>query len=131
MFKKATSLFYENPKKLFLIDGLGAISSAFLLGIVLVRLETDFGIPASTLYLLAAFPVLFAIYDFFSFQQRKIIPGRLLFGIAIMNLLYCMLSIGFAFYHRQTITLWGWTYIFGEIAIVILLAMVELKVARK
>lgn len=43
-----------NPKKLFQIDGLGAILSAILLGIILVRFERFFGIPVSTLYFLAS-----------------------------------------------------------------------------
>ena len=34
-----------NPKKLFFIDGCGAILSAFLLGIVLVRFEKYIGMP--------------------------------------------------------------------------------------
>ncbi len=131
MFKKATSLFYENPKKLFLIDGLGAISSAFLLGIILVKLEAIFGIPASTLYLLAAFPVLFAIYDFFSYRTEKSNYAGLLKGIAIFNMLYCFLSIGFAVFHFDIITLWGWAYILGEVLIVVLLAIIELRVANR
>ena len=51
--------FYKKPKRLFIIDGIGAITSAFMLGIILVKLENIFGIPSSTLYLLAAFPMLF------------------------------------------------------------------------
>jgi hypothetical protein len=50
-----------NPKKLFLIDGLGALLSAILLGVVLVQLEYLFGIPKSTLYFLASLPCLFTI----------------------------------------------------------------------
>ena len=55
--------FISHPKKLFLIDGLGAILSAFLLGYVLVKLERVFGIPSKTLYFLATLPMFFVIYD--------------------------------------------------------------------
>ena len=33
----------SSPKKIFLLDGLGAALSAFFLGVILVRFETFFG----------------------------------------------------------------------------------------
>ncbi|MDX2249594.1 MAG: hypothetical protein SF052_22610 [Bacteroidia bacterium] len=121
----------ENPRTLFLIDGVGAIVSAFLLGVVLVRWERVFGIPAPTLYLLASLPVLFAVYDFYCYQTQKEKPGVFLRTIALANLLYCLLSMGFAFYHFPTITIWGGAYILSEILIVVLLAMLELRLAKR
>ncbi|PHN05401.1 hypothetical protein CRP01_17795 [Flavilitoribacter nigricans DSM 23189 = NBRC 102662] len=119
-----------HPKKIFQIDGFGAILSALLLGVVLVRLERFFGIPVSTLYLLAALPCLFALYDFYCYFRVNEKIGRFLTGIAIANLAYCALSIGLAIYHRSVITYLGWIYILGEIGIVSILAILELKVAK-
>lgn len=119
-----------HPKKIFQIDGFGAILSAVLLGVVLVRLERFFGIPVSTLYLLAALPCLFALYDFYCYFQVDEKIGRFLVGIAVANLAYCALSIGLAMYHRSVITYLGWIYILGEIGIVSILAIIELKVAK-
>ena len=130
-FKQIIEKVEYNPKKLFLIDGFGAILSAFLLGVVLVKLEGVFGIPSSTLYFLAALPILFAIYDFFCYQKENDKLGQFLKGIAVINLLYCCLSIGFSFYHLGTITSLGWTYILSEILIVMILATVEFKVANR
>ena len=121
----------SDPKRLFLVDGVGAILSAFLTGVVLVRFESIFGIPPSTLYLLAAIPVVFAIYDFIGYRTDEIKIGRCLKGIAIMNLLYCCLSIGFALYHMDTITSLGSTYILVEVSIVITLSTTELRIANK
>lgn len=129
-FKQIIEKFKSNPKQLFLLDGLGAILSAFLLGVVLVRLERLFGIPASTLYFLAAFPVIFAMYDLFCYHQEKNRLGPFLQGISVINLLYCCVSIGFAFYHSGTITGLGWSYILIEIFIVVNLAILEFKVAK-
>ena len=70
-FQKAVKQFSSNPKKLFLIDGLGALVSAFFLGVVLVRLESFFGIPPFILYFLAFLPCLFAAYDFFCYLKVK------------------------------------------------------------
>ena len=130
MFKQTTKYIHENPRKLFLIDGVGAMLSAFLLGIVLVKLEHFFGIPVPTLYLLASLPVLFALYDFYSYRQGDDKLAVLLKGIAMMNLGYCLLSIGLAFYHHKVVTYLGWIYIILEIMIVVAIAILELRVAK-
>lgn len=119
-----------NPKRLFLVDGLGAVVSAALLGIVLVKLENVFGIPKSTLYFLASLPCLFAIYDFYCYLKIDNQAGLLLKGIAITNLVYCCISIGLAIYHIKDFTYFGWLYILIEVAIVITIAFAELRVAQ-
>lgn len=119
------------PKQLFLIDAGGALLSALLLGVVLVRLEDFFGIPRSALYLLAVIPCFFAIYDLLCYFFTKQKAAHLLRIIAYANILYCCLSIGLAFYHAESITIFGWLYILGEVLIVVLLALLELKTARK
>ena len=119
-----------NPKKLLLIDGCGAILSIFLLGVVLVRFEKYVGIPPVTLYLLAVFPTMFAIYDLFSYLQLHYKQPLLLKRIAFFNLIYCCLSIGVAFYHYETLTTLGWIYIFIETLVIMILATWELNIAR-
>lgn len=121
----------QNPKKLFLIDGFGAILSTFMLGVILVRFEVLFGIPSSALYSLATIPLFFIVYDIYSFKQEHSKTGVLLKGIAILNLLYCCISFGFAFYHFHLITYIGWLYILIEIIIILLLAFIEFKTGRK
>jgi len=113
------------------IDGLGAILSAFLLGIVLVRFEALFGIPKSTLYFLALLPCIFAIYDFYCFYLNDTTIKKSLKRIAIANLTYCGLSIGLAFYHIGTIKNLGWIYILIEVLIVVTLALIELRISRR
>lgn len=117
-------------KKLFLLDGVGAIVSAILLGIVLVELEAHFGIPKATLYFLAILPCFFAIYDFYCYFRIDKNLGKFLKGIAIVNLIYCCLSLGLAFYHQEKLTYLGWIYIILEIIIVVILAIFELRVAN-
>jgi len=119
-----------NPKKLFLIDGIGAILSSFLLGVVLVKFEAIFGIPSSALYFLATIPIFFAIYDFYCLQKRHQKTGIFLKVIAVLNLIYCCISLTLAFYHFGTITDLGWIYVCIEIIIVSLLALIELKTGR-
>jgi hypothetical protein len=121
----------SHPKRLFAIDGAGALLSAFLLGVVLVRFQSVFGIPRSTLVLLAALPCLFALVDLWVVVGVRRGFDRWLRRIAVANLGYCGLSLGLAFAHREVITLWGWAYIVGEVGIVAALAVVELGVARR
>jgi len=121
----------QNPKKLFLIDGFGAIISAILLGVVLVRFERIFGIPSSVLYYLAIIPIFFVVYDTYCHQKEHLKTGLLLKGIAVLNLIYCCVSIGLVSYHFNTITNLGWAYIIIEIIIVSFLAMIEFRVGRK
>jgi hypothetical protein len=128
--KQIIQRFESKPKNLFLIDGLGAILSAFLLGVVLVKLERFFGIPASTLYFLAILPIFFAIFDFYCFLNKIKNVGDSLKIIATLNLLYCFLSLGLAVYHIDTITSLGWAYLLIEVLIVASLAILELEVAR-
>jgi putative flippase GtrA len=126
---KMLEKFTSNPTKLFIIDGLGAILSAFLLGYVLVKFENIFGIPSKTLYTLAAMPVFFAFYDLYCIRNKKDDLGHFMKGIAIINLTYCCISILFAFYHLGTITIFGWSYLIIEILIIIILTIIEYKVA--
>ena len=121
----------EDPRKLFLIDGFGALLSAFLLGVVLVKFEHLFGIPKATLYFLASLPCFFAIYDLYVYFRKGKNTARFLRVIAVINLLYCVLSLGLAFYHIESVKLLGWLYILTEIAIVSVLACIELKVAQR
>ncbi|GAA5219779.1 SID1 transmembrane family member [Membranihabitans marinus] len=121
----------SNPKKLILIDGFAALLSAILLGIVLVKFEYLFGIPRPTLYFLASFPCLFALYDFYGYYVSDKKVGSFLKGIAILNGMYCCISIIMLIYHREKISNLGWIYILTEILIVSLLAFFELIVGKR
>lgn len=119
-----------NPKKLFLIDAFGALLSAFLLGVVLVRFKNIFGIPVPVLYFLALLPLTFAVYDFYCYFKVKQNIGLFLKGIAYINISYCCISMGLAFYHYNKITFLGWSYILIEVFILITLANFELSTAK-
>jgi hypothetical protein len=119
-----------NPKHLFLMDGIGALVSVFLLGVVLVRFSELVGLDEGTLLLLASFPCIFAGYDFLCFFFVSESYSRFIIIIVVANSLYCLLSIGLAFYHSSTLTLIGWSYILVEVLVILTLSFVEYKVAR-
>jgi len=122
--------FTNNPRKLLLFDAAGALLSAFLLGFVLVKFESFFGIPKNTLFLLATIPIFFALFDLSSFVTNILPIKTYLKSIALFNIGYCFLSYGFAIYNADVITLLGWVYIFSEVLIVLVLARLEFKLSQ-
>jgi hypothetical protein len=122
---------YKNPRSLFLIDGLGAILSACLLRFVLVRFEYFFGIPAQLLYFLASLPIIFAIYDIYNYRNKNGKISSALKGIATMNILYSLLSIGLSIYHFDVISKFGWGYIILEVLILVILSFLQIRTANR
>jgi len=120
----------SNPKKLFLIDGIGALVSAFSLGIILTTFQSYFGMPKNTLYILAFIPCLFAVYDLVCYFQVKQNWRPFLKIIAFANLIYCVISIGFLFNHYQQLTILGWIYFIVEVIIIVVLVKIEFDIAN-
>ena len=119
------------PRTLFFIDGLGAALSTFLLGVVLVKYEPLFGMPANVLYYLALAAAAFAVYSLscFAFFPKKWPP--FLHLIALVNLSYCCLTLYLLFHHQQLLSAWGNTYFILEIVLVVVLSIVEWRVATR
>lgn len=132
IFSEEMEQLSKQYKKLFILDGIGALISAFFLGIVLVIFQEHVGIPANSLYILALFPIFFFIYDSCCYLKVTT-PSSAAFHlriVAILNLLYILLSIGFTVYHFSLIKQLGFIYIVCEILIISCIAFIELKVAK-
>lgn len=121
----------NNPRSLFVIDGVGALISAFLLGVVLVQFESAIGMPVKALYILAALPVGFALYDAICYWRLKQNFGPFIKGIALINIGYCGLSVAFLSQHHESLTALGWVYFVGELLIVLFLSGVEWQVGKR
>ncbi|CAM1365166.1 conserved membrane protein of unknown function [Tenacibaculum soleae] len=122
---------YLNPKKLFLIDAMGALLSAFLLGVVLVKFKNLFRVPVSVLYLLTLFPVIFAVYDILCYLKAKNNLKLFLKTIAYLNILYCFVSVVILLNRYKQITFLGYSYFLVEILIILTLANFQIKVGNK
>lgn len=118
-------------KKLFLVDGAGALLSVVLLGGVIPYYESLFGMPRTTLYFLAIWPCFFVLYDAWNYKKNASQSGRFLRGIAIANFSYVMLSFGLLIYHYPQLTVLGLVYFILEIIIVGILAIIEWREAAK
>jgi hypothetical protein len=121
----------SNPKYIFLIDGLGAMLSAFFLGVILVKFEDSFGMPWAILYALSSVACLFAIYSiccyFFNFSNWQ----TYLKVIIMANTLYCCLTIGLVFFYYKSLSILGLIYFILELMVLIVLIFIERTVLAK
>ncbi|HMQ81477.1 MAG TPA: hypothetical protein PKA00_01165 [Saprospiraceae bacterium] len=108
-----------------MIDSLGALLSACMLGFVLVRFEAVFGMPVTVLYFLASLALIFFIYSLLCFLYVKASWRNFLKGIAAVNLLYCCLTLCLVFIHWDDLSVWGLLYFGMEIVVVSVLAVLE------
>ncbi|AHM62826.1 hypothetical protein D770_22905 [Flammeovirgaceae bacterium 311] len=117
------------PRKLFLIDSLGGLLSAIMLGLILTRFENTFGMPEEVLYPLAFMACIFFTYSFICFLSKTANWRPYMKIIAITNLMYCCLTIVLIIYLYQKLTVLGLMYFILEIIVITVLAIVELKTA--
>lgn len=118
------------PRQAFLIDSCGALISAIMLYFVLSPLESVFGMPQKALSILAAIAAIFCLYSFLCYGFNVKNTRLFLSIIAIANLIYVCISLGFMFIFYQKLTLLGFAYFIGEKIIVLFLALIEWKIAR-
>lgn len=123
--------FIDIKQRIFLIDGIGALLTAFLLLVFIRSMPHVFGVPAALIFSLAATAGIFAIYSFschFVFKTKKPIFLRIL---AILNMLYCMATTIFALLLNESTTTVGVIYFTGEILLILSLSYLEFRLAQK
>lgn len=131
IFQQIINKMILNPRRLFLIDGVGAVLSAIFLGVVLVRFEKIFGMPKEMLYFLAFLPCIFVIYDIYCYLRIQEYQKPFLKIIAFANLIYCCISIAMVFLHYRELTNLGLVYFILEVLIIVILIIIELKTDAK
>jgi hypothetical protein len=118
------------PKKIFLLDGTGALLSACFLLLLLAPFRQFFGMPLQTLYLLSAMPVVYALYSFccFGFLSGNWRP--FLAGIIFGNLLYFFVSFALVIECFDKLTVAGVVYFVLEMIVLAGLIKLEIKCYR-
>lgn len=131
---KTTFLFQQlsaYPRRIFLIDGVGAVLTAFLLCVVLASFQSFFGMPVRVLYVLGAVAVVFAAYSFSCYCWLKRNHRSFLAAIIIANLLYAVLSLGLVIYYFPQLSSWGLLYFAGEIIVILVLVSIEYRCLKR
>ena len=120
------------PKKIFLIDGAGALLTALTLIFAPVLLPGIFGLPQANTLLLGSIAVCFAVYSLYNYIRFNPTRWKLLLRIiALANLAYCLLSLVMIIYFYKQVTVLGWIYFTGEIAIIISLFLWEMNILNR
>lgn len=119
------------PQRLFLIDAIGALISALMLGVVLTQFEAYFGMPKATLYWLAGLAGVFAVYSLTCAIRLPAKWPAFMKGIAVINWSYCVLTAVLLVVMHSAMTPLGVLYFVGEIMIVSVLGMIEFGVGRR
>ena len=118
------------PTTIFLIDGIGAISSAIGLCFI-VYFQAFIGMPEQYLYVFIGIAILLAAYSFSCYYFSPLHWKKYLRTVCIANLLYSALT-AFAVYKNYSSLLWlGKAYFVFEIAIILLLCSYEYHLLTK
>ena len=121
------------PKKLFLIDAIGALVSSTVIGLGAFYLKDILGMPQKVLSLLAFIPILYFFYSlayYFKASKNENL-GNQLKTIAFANLSYCVLTLTLLLFYFSELTALELTYFILEIIVLIILSKVELQTAKK
>jgi hypothetical protein len=119
------------PQKLFLLDSLGAFTTAFLLFVVSRNFNEYFGISERILTYLSVLAVCFCIYSTTCYFVIKANWTPFIKGISMANLLYCILTTSLVIFYFPQLTTIGIAYFLGEIAIICGLVYIEMNVATE
>ncbi len=119
------------PRKLLLLDGAGALLSAIMLGGVLVYFQQYIGMPKSILFALGAAAVCFSSFSLSSYYMKSVNPKRSLKTIGLVNIIYCIVSLAIVIIYYEQLTLLGLGYFIIEKTIVLPLAFIEIRTAKK
>ncbi|MCZ8343271.1 MAG: hypothetical protein O9301_09595 [Leptospira sp.] len=119
----------NDRKKIFLVDGLGALVSFLMLTFLVAPLELFFGMPQEIVFQLGFFAFFLAIFSLsifaFGFWERPIF----LFLVAIFNTIYCLISLYLMTVYWNQLTIYGSLYFFGEKFIVLSLVAFEFRLS--
>lgn len=123
-----------NGHNIFLIDGVGALITAALLFFIVRPLPAVFGVADFIVDLFAGVAILFAVYSFvshvFAVRVRQLNFKQALNLIAIANIGYCVMT-AYVVFQLKGITSIGLLYFSVEIAVILCLVYIELKIAKR
>lgn len=128
--KNGLLYFAKSPKKLFLLDAIGAAMTSSLLFFVLKIFTNYFGVPEHIAEYLSLSGLVLFLYSLNCFLFLKSNWQPFLRVIAIGNILYCLTTSILICLNFQAFTPLGKAYFIIEIGIVLSVAFVELRVAN-
>ena len=128
MFLQMVKKYKLNTRRIFLLDGLGALLTMVVTGFVLPYFSDYFGIPEFVLFSLSALALTLAIYSSgcFLWGVKRIRPFLIM--VVIGNSIYCLVSVIFFAFVLHGLTVLGWIYFFIELLIMLTLIAIEISI---
>ena len=114
-------------RKLLLIDGVGAFISAMFLGVVLTRIQHLVGMPEQVLIILSLIAMVMALNSYISSSLKNINHQAALRRVAIINVIYCLITLMLVIYYFGEMKAIGLAYFFLEMFIIVILVFWEWK----
>ena len=115
---------------IFLIDAIGACVSGILLCLIF-KFQYAFGMPEEVLLFLLPIPAILGVFSLMSHYIKPSYWPVLLMLIAIANLTYGSITLVFCLIHYKELTVLGWTYFTLEFAVLLLLAIIEIRISQR
>lgn len=119
------------PRRLFLIDCIGALISTIFLGLVLTTFQAYIGMPLEVLYFLSYAAAGFCLYSLICFAFFPGFWSVLLKAIATINTIYSCITLVLLFKYFDDLLILGYLYFIGELLILAVLIRAEWKVAKR
>jgi hypothetical protein len=125
------SYFKNKPNHLFLADAMGALLTALLSGVLLVKLEYLFGMPIKVLYVLSILASIFTIYSFLCFLFIEKNFSLYFLIIAIANSFYCILTTILMIYYFNNLKLLAKLFFPLEIMTILIVVYFEVRIIKE
>ncbi len=126
---KILSYFLKTPKKIFLIDSLGAMMSSFGMFMICNFFQSHIGLSGDILFALALVGVMYSLYSMGCYLLLNSPSRPFILAIAFANGLYVITIMSLTYTHFHSITTLGLAYMVVESSLITLIAIVEYQIA--
>ena len=123
--------YLSNPKKMLLIDALGASLTALFLAGILIPFQKIFGMPLIILIMLAGFAGIFAGNSFLSLLFPLNYQIIFLKVMVFWNSFYCCITAFLILVYFEKLTSLGLIYFISEIMIILGLVVLEKECVKR
>mgnify|MGYP006989340781 CR=1 FL=1 len=118
------------PRDWIKIDCLGAAASALSLGIILPQFPAHIAMPEQVLMQLAGIACVLMAVGLFALLTLLIPDKKMLCVLATLNSLYMVYTIAMVIGHQGQLLLWDYLYFVGELVIILVIIMQEIRFSR-
>jgi hypothetical protein len=121
----------ESPRKIFMIDATGAIISALSLYVLILPLNSYFGVPLSIVWILGGVSLAFFLFSLFCVLTTGKQDTLKLRIVITANMLYGVLTALLVLLNKYSITGLGVAYFIAEYSVIIALVLLERECLKK